>query len=94
MMRAISKQCGKRQHDNDLLIIQDRIGETKLGRYFRTFTGYLLIFPDLFLRDKIITSERSECSSYYQSYMRHLDDMQTAALKPLKRIGKKWNIFL
>ena len=31
----------------------------------------------------IITSERSGQSSYYQSYMGHLDDIQTA-LKPLK----------
>ena len=26
----------------------------------------------------IITSERNECSSYYQSYMGRLDDIETA----------------
>ena len=35
----------------------------------------------------IITSERSGQSSYYQSYMGHLDDIQTA-LKPLKKSEK------
>ena len=34
-----------------------------------------------------ITSGRSERSSYYKSYMGHLDDIQTA-LRPLKKIGK------
>ena len=35
----------------------------------------------------IITSEQSERSSYYQSYMGRLDDIQTA-LKPLKKWEK------
>ena len=56
MTRAILKQFGKRPHDNDLLTIQDRIGEIRLERYFRTLTGYVLIFSDLFLRDVIILS--------------------------------------
>ena len=42
------KQFEKRPHDNDLLTIQDRIGEIRLETYFRTFIGYVLIFPDLF----------------------------------------------
>ena len=35
----------------------------------------------------LITKERSERDSYYQSYMGRLDDIQTA-LKSLKKIGK------
>ena len=36
---------------------------------------------------QFVTSERSERSSYLQSYMGRLDDIQTA-LKPLKKIEK------
>ena len=43
MMRAISKQCGKRQHDNDLLIIQDRIGETR--KVFQNFDRIFVNIP-------------------------------------------------
>ena len=35
----------------------------------------------------MITSEQSERSSYYQSYMGRFVDIQTA-LKPLKKIGE------
>ena len=56
MTRAIFKLFGKRPHDNDTLTIQDRIGEIRPERYFRTFTGYVLIFQDLFLRDVMILS--------------------------------------
>ena len=56
MTRVIFKQFERRSHDNDLLTIQDRIGEIKLERYFRTFTGYVSVFPDLFLRDVMILS--------------------------------------
>ena len=39
-----------------------------------------------------ITNERSERSSYYQSYKGRLVDIHTA-LKRFKRIGKNWNRF-
>ena len=38
----------------------------------------------------IVTSEQSEQSSYYQSYMGRPIDMQSA-LRPLKKIGNKLN---
>ena len=58
-----------------------------------------IYFTYNFLKSKInlfsrnhISSERSERRSYYQSYMGHLEDIQTA-LKPLKKIGKIEIIF-
>ena len=41
----------------------------------------------------LITKERSERDSYYQSYMGRLDDIQTA-LKPLKKCKNLKYIFM
>ena len=39
---------------------------------------------------KVVTSEQSERSSYYQSIICRLDDIQTVLI-PLKKIGKNLN---
>ena len=56
MTLAIYKQFGKRPHDNDFLTTQDRIGKIRPERYLTAFTGYVLIFSDLFLRDVVVSS--------------------------------------
>jgi len=53
----------------------------------------LTIYNTKCLIIKLWMSEANEVSINWQSYMGRLDEIQKA-LKPLKKIGKKWNKFL
>ena len=85
MYRFIQNRCTKRNITFFHLILTIRKFHSLNSHNYHSFFSVVSFI--------VVTSERSDRSTYQQSYICHLDDIRTA-LKPLKKSEKNGNTYL